>query len=134
MKVKPNPKKLRPTLDNEVSCPLMDLTPELRNDCYRSALVADEPVPLKRRDILGRRPLLNTCTQIRNEATSIFWAQNTFIMDVRDLGQACHALSHVRLEHCTLITRLIVRFQVDVEPPVAPLPWCLRGTPPRAGS
>jgi hypothetical protein len=60
----------------EESSPLLELPPELRNQIYRYVLVSKSTVHVG----LGafvESPLLMTFKQIRHEATSIFYKENT---------------------------------------------------------
>lgn len=69
---------------------LLSLPPKMRNRIYRAALVSDG------RDILIRpsiKPaiepaLLRTCQQIRNEATEMYYQENTFRFCIRDNNAA----------------------------------------------
>ncbi|KAK5121497.1 hypothetical protein LTR85_005330 [Meristemomyces frigidus] len=60
------------------ACPFLELPPELRTRIYELVLVSpderlimkDEPSPA----------LLRTCRQIRTDASSLYYAQNTFLI------------------------------------------------------
>ena len=65
--------------------PLLDLIPELRNNIYHLVLAPeeDQAVNITFKEINRRTALLRTCSQIRSEATQIFYASNSFaIKDV----------------------------------------------------
>ena len=59
--------------------PLLELPAELRNNIYRYALVSDDPIYITPDGLRTRKALLQTCEQIKNEATGIFYAENVFI-------------------------------------------------------
>ena len=61
---------------------LLDLIPELRNNIYHIVLAPDEeqPVEITFKEIKTRTALLRTCSQIRSEATQIFYAANSFLI------------------------------------------------------
>lgn len=50
---------------------LLDLPPELRNRIYEYALVESEGVEISKRKLKGAMALLQTCSQIKKEASSI---------------------------------------------------------------
>lgn len=60
---------------------LLDLPAELRNTIYRFALVDYQRITLHSTTTM-EPPLLSTCHQIRNEASSIYWAENTFVIPI----------------------------------------------------
>ena len=63
---------------------LLELLAELRNRIYRAMLVCDEEFDIHMLRIGARICLLGVCTQIRSEASEIFYAENTFrITDAR---------------------------------------------------
>lgn len=68
-------------LSNQGS-PLLDLISELRNSVYHLVLVPDEEehVEITFKEIEDRTSLLRTCSQIRREATEIFYASNSFVI------------------------------------------------------
>ena len=60
-------------------CPLLDKTPpELRNSIYRLVLTTDGDVIIGSKSARHRAAVLDTCSQIRKEASGIFFAENTF--------------------------------------------------------
>lgn len=112
-----------PIMEVEKPCLLLELAPELRNTIYRYALVTDpeDPVKLRPRSTLARKALLDTCTQICTEATSIFWAENSFQLcgvRERDIEEANYTLSLAGPEPCRSITRLVVPWRLEELPRV----------------
>lgn len=71
----------RPVSDDSKALLLDKLSGELRNHIWRHVLVSDEPV-LVNKEQPHSPSLLRTCTQIRTEATSIFFNENTFLLPV----------------------------------------------------
>jgi hypothetical protein len=69
------------TTTNEVS-PLLELPPELRNTIYHLVLTSNngEYVEITLKVVKKQTALLRVCSQIRNEATQIFYATNTFLI------------------------------------------------------
>ena len=65
---------------SRAASPFLALPGELRNDIYHLALAAedDEHVNISLHAIKQRTALLRTCSQIRNEATEIFYNVNVF--------------------------------------------------------
>ena len=63
---------------NAQNSPLLKLPAELRNKVYRSILIADDEININMRDIQAYTRILNVCTQIRTEASEIFYGENTF--------------------------------------------------------
>ncbi|KAK0255139.1 hypothetical protein LTR91_019939 [Friedmanniomyces endolithicus] len=59
------------------------LPPELRNQIYRFALVSLNIIHLE-----GACPLLRKTSQLRNEAASIYYSENTFRMEIRAMAGA----------------------------------------------
>ena len=68
---------------------LLDLPPELRNRIYHMILITNDLIWIETRGLLTATdivetgsffepPMLSVCQQIRNEATSIFYASNAF--------------------------------------------------------
>ena len=54
--------------------PLLRLAPELRNMIWRYSLSIEGPVNLRVETIASKSTLLDTCAQIRNEASEMFWS------------------------------------------------------------
>lgn len=66
---------------SRTSSPLLDLPPELRNWIYEAVLLSPSPIIVARPPLFKDwkpNPLLHTCRQIRNEASQMYWALNTF--------------------------------------------------------
>ncbi|KAF7192407.1 hypothetical protein HII31_06439 [Pseudocercospora fuligena] len=53
---------------------------EVRNQIYREVLVDGQRVTLDRKDVFERTRLLRTCRRIRREASSIWYAENRFLV------------------------------------------------------
>lgn len=63
----------------DLTSPLLGLAPELRNNIYHLFLVGEDGMMLiDRQQILEHTSLLKTCHQVREEASAIFYAENTF--------------------------------------------------------
>lgn len=61
--------------------PLLNLAAELRNHIYRYTVVSAAHINIKHEQHGGIPPaLLATCRQVREEVTSIFYSENTFIL------------------------------------------------------
>ncbi|KAK4544202.1 hypothetical protein LTR36_004412 [Oleoguttula mirabilis] len=58
--------------------PLLALAPELRNMIYRSVLISADPIDISCEDAATPPAILATCRQIKEEATSIYYGENTF--------------------------------------------------------
>lgn len=67
------------------SSPLLELPPELRNTIYCLILIDGEPTELNANSITTPNctALLQTCTQIRSEATALFLASNSFQISIK---------------------------------------------------
>jgi hypothetical protein len=75
------------TLDAQTESPLMALPPETRNRMYRLVLVEADPNTIRSHPVrLAPTPpaLLQTCQQIRQEASSIYYQENLFRIHVHD--------------------------------------------------
>ncbi|RMY19831.1 hypothetical protein D0867_04446, partial [Hortaea werneckii] len=57
---------------------LFSLSPELRNNIYEEVLVDAKNIEIPKDGKLIRPPLLKTCRQIAEEASTIFYGLNTF--------------------------------------------------------
>lgn len=67
---------------------LLELPAELRNRTYRYAMTSDEAVEVEGEAIISSTKLLQVCHQIREEATSIFYAENAFTVTCVDFNIA----------------------------------------------
>ena len=76
----------RPNILEQPSSRLLCLPAELRNTIYRYTLL--EPLAINIR--VGRQapPLLQTCRQVRKEAVSIYWTENSVLAIVVDFHHA----------------------------------------------
>jgi hypothetical protein len=68
--------------DPKQGFPFLDLIPEIRNAIYELALQSEETIVVDRE--LRLPPLLATCTQIRDEACSIWYRDNQFRAEVNN--------------------------------------------------
>jgi len=59
--------------------------------------------------IVRHKSLLDTCKEIRSEATSIFWAENEFLVDIDQMRQAEDALLVAGKANCRSITCLMAQ-------------------------
>ena len=58
------------------------LPPEIRNLIYGLVLVVDKPIGFRDKQVLDIAALLQTCSQIRHEALSMFLASNDFHIEI----------------------------------------------------
>ncbi|KAK4896989.1 hypothetical protein LTR27_005236 [Elasticomyces elasticus] len=65
----------------------LDLPPELRNRCYRYALLTPDSIELAG-EARMEPALLRASHQLRGEAASIYHAENTFLFIIRDMAGA----------------------------------------------
>ena len=92
-------------------CGLLELPAELRNSIYRFALV-EGTIPVLSQAVLPTvPPLLSDNKQIRREATSIYFEDNTFRLEVNDFDASnvtkfCSA-ALVRQQKCVMIEAAI---------------------------
>ncbi|KAK5164608.1 uncharacterized protein LTR77_009814 [Saxophila tyrrhenica] len=98
------------TSPNQQMSPLLRLPAELRNAVYRFSLISDDPIQLKVNTIKTPKALLKTCTQIRNEATTLYWAENIFSIDLDGLKQAHRTLKGAGYARIQSISRILVCF------------------------
>ena len=92
--------------------PLLELAAELRNNIYRLVLTSEIPVAIKKSDLRGRTALLQTCRQIRNEASSVFYSENEFRIPL-DNENVEHAVAWLKLANTQ--AKQIKRMSVLVE-------------------
>ncbi|KAK5137729.1 hypothetical protein LTR08_007300 [Meristemomyces frigidus] len=59
--------------------PLLKLPAELLNTIYELAISNEKPIYIEDRDVAKTPALLHTCQQTRNDASPIYYGQNTFI-------------------------------------------------------
>ena len=62
---------------------LLNLMPELRSQIYRMTVIKPAPIDITKSRQSDGPALLATCRQIRAEALSIYYAENTFFLEVR---------------------------------------------------
>ena len=68
------------SINNNATSRLLRLPAELRNKIYHHTLTASEGQHVELTAIKQHSALLRTCSQIRKEATDIFYANNTFVI------------------------------------------------------
>lgn len=82
--------KVTHDVDSQASAkksPLLSLPPEMRNRIYRFALVEEDDIEIPSGGPFpSDPPLLRTCSQIRGEAISIFYLENTFSFTIEDFN------------------------------------------------
>lgn len=59
---------------------LLELPKSIKDKIYHYALIADRPLDFDKKAFLIQYALLNTCTQVRKEATPIFFGENVFVI------------------------------------------------------
>lgn len=92
--------------------PLLDKLPaELRNDIYSLVLISGDPIDVEdMKSIHARTALLRTCRQVREEASGLFYGDNTF-RTLWTIDEEITGLSWLfRLGHAraSQITRMII--------------------------
>ncbi|KAK3626925.1 hypothetical protein LTR56_019552 [Elasticomyces elasticus] len=68
---------------------LLDMPPELRSHIYRMAIIHNQPIVVSTQGY-NIPPLLSVCKQIRHEAESIFYYENTFETELFDYNIELH--------------------------------------------
>jgi hypothetical protein len=103
---------------------LLSLPAELRNRIYCYVLISgNSEVELTKKDYYGKKRFLNTCTQIRKEAESIFHEENSFVMSlvvdkdfagyVPALNKATEIVSSIAGDKETTAANIVLRFHRD---------------------
>lgn len=89
------------------TCALLALPAELRNTIYHLVLINEHPVEINPTSLPTHLALTQTCTQIRAEASQIFFAANAFRAQgtASDLVRAATWLSNLG-DHSNLISDL----------------------------
>ena len=84
------------TMTDQSTSPLLKLPGELRNRIYRFALITHDHIRLPVTTRTFPEPaLLATNKEIRREASSLFYSENHFMIEVRDFDStACVIFSH----------------------------------------
>ncbi|KAK4613692.1 hypothetical protein CLAFUW4_09170 [Fulvia fulva] len=81
-------------------CHLLELPAELRNRIYRYSLLEDRQSGI---DIypqtFAQPPLIRTCNQIRAEASSIYYSENTFYVDAPDFDHRLLAAFYTQIQY-----------------------------------
>lgn len=65
-------------------CRVFEIAPELRNNIYSLVLASPHDILIPASGRLATPALLNVCQQVRQEATQLYYAENTFKVVVRD--------------------------------------------------
>ena len=99
------------------SCPLLELSPELRNHCYEYAFAPDKQTSSTQVDLrIAKGPskaLLQTCKQIYAEAGGLYkvaylsyWKDNKFVLDLSSLTleQDIDRIAPIDLDAIELLT------------------------------
>lgn len=68
-------------INAQLQSPLLQLPAELRNIVYRYSLIKTGEIRIQLRDLIPPS-ILCVCRQIRHEASSIFFSENTFVLTV----------------------------------------------------
>ncbi|KAK3704631.1 hypothetical protein LTR37_013730 [Vermiconidia calcicola] len=79
-------------IDTEQSSPFFKLASEIRNDVYRLCLTSELPVDVAK-GMVDRTILLRVCKQIRREAESIFYGENTLRITYIDQTRSKYAIA-----------------------------------------
>ena len=99
------------TLKSTSSTPtLINLPKPIKDKIYSYALVADKPIDFAKKAFLVRYALLNTCTQIRNEATPVFYSQNVFKIS----NITSESTNYIKAADGA-ITRLLIEFVIPAD-------------------
>lgn len=85
--------KMATAVNNTTTCHFFRLSAELRNHIYRAVLVEKENIPIDtggnpragKVDTFAQPGILQTCTQVRQEACSIYYLENSFTFELRNL-------------------------------------------------
>lgn len=97
------------------SCTFLETPPEIRNIIYRYVLVsAESPINVNKLNLKNRKALLDTCAQIKDEATAVFFGENDFCITCtldQDEGPGNWVKSLGK--HIRLIKKMIVKFDFD---------------------
>lgn len=88
----------------------LELAPELRNRIYRFVLVSPRDIHLER-EARVEPALLRTTRQLRDEAASIYYSENLFVMKIHDMAGA----EVVPFRHLLLRYRTSVRGNFRVQ-------------------
>lgn len=82
---------------DDMHCPLLELPAEIRNRIYREVLLSPEPVQVTENNY-QQPSLLRTCSQIRSEASSIYYIESEFelVLENFDTTPATSWFRHAR--------------------------------------
>ena len=94
-------------MDSQESA-LLRLAAELRNRIYRYTLISDLPIDMSTTTATSAAALLATCHQIRREARSMYYTENTFIAKAYGMRSDCikRWLDNVGPTHCAMMPKL----------------------------
>lgn len=96
---------------------ILRLPAELRNRIHELALVSDDPIEIDKPSVSYHTAWLDTCRQIRDEARSMFYTENCFLItckpDDLDSIRAAAAWIDKFDASAKLIQRLEIRMAVD---------------------
>lgn len=108
------PTTIKDMASPSASSSLLDKLPaELRNRVYHLVLTTAEPINFNSSNIKDRTALLQTCKQIRIEASQIFCASNRFDIAWR-AGQKNHLLRWITSIDRTAALHLHLRIRFDI--------------------
>ncbi|KAK3071496.1 ankyrin repeat-containing protein [Teratosphaeriaceae sp. CCFEE 6253] len=101
------------TATDDNSSRLLNLPPELRDMIWLLALTARDPIAILSPKSKHARSLIQTSPQIRRETSGIFYASNTFLLEINDFTKekALRWLSSVPPQRLPLITKVLVSFE-----------------------
>lgn len=95
-----------------MECRLLDLPAELRNDIYRLVVLQTDDIVVSTEGI-NEPPLLKACKQIRVEALPIYYAENSFELQIRD----CNSNAVFKWEQsvrCRILLQRKVKCKVEI--------------------
>lgn len=101
---------------NAQNSPLLSKIPaELRIEIYRLALVSKDSITVNRSQIRGQRSLLQTCHQIREEASKIYYSENAFTITSarRDINRIPQFVSTKDKSIGQMISKLTITHFLD---------------------
>ncbi|KAK3698113.1 hypothetical protein LTR37_017071 [Vermiconidia calcicola] len=99
----------------EQASPFFKLAGEVRNDVYRFCLTSELPVDVAK-GLVARTVLLRVCKQIRSEAESIFYGENTFRITYINQTRSKYAMAWadtLSRENASRLPRLIIKLKLS---------------------
>ncbi|KAK5164609.1 uncharacterized protein LTR77_009815 [Saxophila tyrrhenica] len=101
--------------ETEQQSPLLNLPPELRNVVYEYVFHGNGPANFDAATVVAHKQLLNTWTEIRNEASTILYGKHSFTIDADQPMQALRTFCQLNyLGPLSNHECLIVRFEIDL--------------------